>query len=247
MRPAQPAATTRSTLHEPTTPESTTSTINPAAAQYLENFEFVWTTISQRFYDPNFGGVDWAAVHDRYLPQVSALDSDDAFLELMNRMLFELDVSHLFIVPPGTEFVDPVLTTEGELGIHVRLLDGEWVITDVEPASPAADAGLRPGFLLESVGGRAVPEIAAAAPALPPLHERGIRSSQILAVEEALYGEPGVATTIGYRDAADQCSLSRIWGGIHPPADDLPGRYIGERVGQDAFALARRLFRGDAN
>ena len=27
-----------------------------------------------------------------------------------------------------------------------------------------------------------------------------------------------------YRDAADQCSLSRIWGGIHPPADDIPGR-----------------------
>ena len=26
-----------------------------------------------------------------------------------------------------------------------------------------------------------------------------------------------------YRDAADQCSLSRIWGGIHPPADDIPG------------------------
>ena len=32
-----------------------------------------------------------------------------------------------------------------------------------------------------------------------------------------------------YRDAADQCSLSRIWGGIHPPADDIPGRLIGEQ------------------
>src|SRR5262249_17671158 len=30
-----------------------------------------------------------------------------------------------------------------------------------------------------------------------------------------------------YRDAADQCSLSRIWGGIHPPMDDIPGRLIG--------------------
>ena len=27
-----------------------------------------------------------------------------------------------------------------------------------------------------------------------------------------------------YRDASDQCSLSRIWGGIHPSADDIPGR-----------------------
>ena len=45
-----------------------------------------------------------------------------------------------------------------------------------------------------------------------------------------------------YRDAADQCSLSRIWGGIHPPADDIPGRLIGERVGRDAVRLALSLF-----
>ena len=47
-----------------------------------------------------------------------------------------------------------------------------------------------------------------------------------------------------YRDAADQTSLSRIWGGIHPPADDIPGRQIGERVGLDAFAHARQYFNG---
>ena len=45
-----------------------------------------------------------------------------------------------------------------------------------------------------------------------------------------------------YRDAADQCSLSRIWGGIHPPADDIPGRLIGARVGRDAFRFATALF-----
>lgn len=45
-----------------------------------------------------------------------------------------------------------------------------------------------------------------------------------------------------YRDAADQCSLSRIWGGIHPPCDDIPGRLIGERIGKDAFAFAEPYF-----
>ena len=47
-----------------------------------------------------------------------------------------------------------------------------------------------------------------------------------------------------YRDAADQTSLSRIWGGIHPPADDIPGRLVGEKVGQGAFARARGYFSG---
>ena len=49
-----------------------------------------------------------------------------------------------------------------------------------------------------------------------------------------------------YRDAADQCGLSRIWGGLHPPADDIPGRLIGIEVGEDAFRLAKELFDGAA-
>ncbi|SHJ56669.1 Repeat domain-containing protein [Reichenbachiella agariperforans] len=48
-----------------------------------------------------------------------------------------------------------------------------------------------------------------------------------------------------YRDASDQCSLSRIWGGIHPPADDLSGRMMGGRIGRDAFALAEKYFNGN--
>ncbi len=45
-----------------------------------------------------------------------------------------------------------------------------------------------------------------------------------------------------YRDASDQCSLSRIWGGIHPPADDIPGRLMGVQIGVDAFNLAEQYF-----
>jgi hypothetical protein len=48
-----------------------------------------------------------------------------------------------------------------------------------------------------------------------------------------------------YRDAADQCSLSRIWGGIHPPVDDMPGRLLGRTVGVDAFLYAERYFNGE--
>ncbi|MEE9373480.1 MAG: T9SS type A sorting domain-containing protein [Saprospiraceae bacterium] len=47
-----------------------------------------------------------------------------------------------------------------------------------------------------------------------------------------------------YRDASDQTSLSRIWGGIHPPIDDAPGRVIGEQIGIQAFRKAIRYFDG---
>lgn len=45
-----------------------------------------------------------------------------------------------------------------------------------------------------------------------------------------------------YQDASDQTSLSRIWGGIHPPVDDIPGRFIGERLGVEAFAFGEHYF-----
>ncbi|CAM4212152.1 T9SS type A sorting domain-containing protein [Zobellia roscoffensis] len=45
-----------------------------------------------------------------------------------------------------------------------------------------------------------------------------------------------------YRDASDQTSLSRIWGGIHPPIDDIPGRIIGDEIGKQAFTKAESLF-----
>ncbi|WP_208103851.1 FG-GAP-like repeat-containing protein [Flagellimonas ochracea] len=50
-----------------------------------------------------------------------------------------------------------------------------------------------------------------------------------------------------YRDASDQTSLSRIWGGIHPPIDDIPGRLMGEKIGKESFSLAQEYYEGLVN
>ena len=71
-----------------------------------------------------------------------------------------------------------------------------------------------------------------------------IEANEFLVFEDG----PSVDMTLQwatYRDASDQCSLSRIWGGIHPPADDIAGRLIGIEVGIDAFELAERHFAGE--
>lgn len=68
-------------------------------------------------------------------------------------------------------------------------------------------------------------------------------ANEFLVFEEG----PSVDVTLQwatYRDASDQTSLSRIWGGIHPPIDDIPGRFIGRRIGVDAFAQADAFFLG---
>ena len=75
----------------------------------------------------------------------------------------------------------------------------------------------------------------------------GGASSFEIKAGEYLEFEPGPSTDLilqwaTYRDAADQCALSRIWGGIHPPHDDIPGRELGKIVGEQAVRMAIRMF-----
>jgi hypothetical protein len=61
--------------------------------------------------------------------------------------------------------------------------------------------------------------------------------------------EAGPATDVvlqwaTYADAADQAGRSRIYGGIHIPADDLAGRRVGEACGEAAWALATAYYDG---
>jgi hypothetical protein len=58
------------------------------------------------------------------------------------------------------------------------------------------------------------------------LKEKTFKKDSFLEFEKG----PSVDITIQwatYHDAANETCLSRIWGGIHPPADDIPGRIMG--------------------
>jgi PAP2 superfamily len=67
----------------------------------------------------------------------------------------------------------------------------------------------------------------------------------------ALLHEKGPTTALTlqwatYADAADLAGISRLYMGIHIPADDIQGRLIGAKVGDGAWALAQRYFDGSA-
>lgn len=67
------------------------------------------------------------------------------------------------------------------------------------------------------------------------------------AQDEFLVFENGPSTDIylqwaTYQDAADESALSRIWGGIHPPFDDIPGRKIAVEIAEDVFVKAETYF-----
>jgi hypothetical protein len=56
--------------------------------------------------------------------------------------------------------------------------------------------------------------------------------------------EPVTLQWATYYDAGDQVGLSRIWGGIHPPADDFAGRRVGAQCGSNVWVLVQKYWDG---
>jgi hypothetical protein len=61
-------------------------------------FDVVWKTVNDKYFDPQFGGVDWAGVRLKYAPQVASSNTDAELVGLLSRMLSEIKISHLQIL-----------------------------------------------------------------------------------------------------------------------------------------------------
>src|SRR5690349_16327284 len=64
-------------------PKPVSESESPEARQRRETFELVWETVNKNFYDSNFNGVNWKAVHDRYAPHVARATSDHELYALL--------------------------------------------------------------------------------------------------------------------------------------------------------------------
>lgn len=71
----------------------------------------------------------------------------------------------------------------------------------------------------------------------------GVYSNYVLGFENGP-SQPVNLQWATYYDAADQAGISRIYGGIHPPIDNLAGRRSGEQAGKGVWAIASKYFDG---
>ena len=199
--------------------------------EYLHVFEEVWSTIDQTYFDPEFGGVDWDAVHATYEPLILTAADDETLYQLLNQMLWELNVSHIGVGPVTVwPSIEPVVWENGETGIDVRLLDGQAVITRVEAGSPAEQAGLRPGFIIQSIDTTPVEQLLAAAQEhlAPPYNDQGRTDQLTRSLLRLIYGDSGTCVPLAYLDEKDELHeecIQRIqrprqgeMGDVMPPA-----------------------------
>jgi carboxyl-terminal processing protease len=110
-------------------------------------FDQVASTVAIRYYDRSFHGLDWSAVVARYRPRVERAPTVAARYALLQQMVALLKDSHTAVFSPeqvaGVEEHD-----EGMLGALFATINGNRVVVRVAPRSPAASAGLRPGYIV---------------------------------------------------------------------------------------------------
>ncbi len=171
-----------------------------------EIFDTVWQTVNDGFFDPTFGGVDWKAVGDRCRPKVVGADSDEQFYRQLNAMLYELKVSHLGVIPKDhPEWIGaPSAFSDGGVGMEARIIDGKAVVTSVRAGSVAQEAGLRPGYTIETVNGKTLAdlkrEVLESEP-IAPLNRRTLFTQKLF---QQFYGKPGSEVTVVCVDGKKQ-------------------------------------------
>jgi len=115
-------------------------------------FDEVWRTVGERYYDPAMHGIDWEAERQRWRPLAAAAPNRSEFYSVLRRMLATLRDAHTRVFAPEerSEWHRPVFTS---VGVFVREVEGQIVVTHVERRSDAESAGVRPGDALVSVDG----------------------------------------------------------------------------------------------
>jgi len=116
-----------------------------------------WRGYNRRFYDPNFHGRDWAAIRDRYEPQLDGVGTRDEFATLLNMMIGELEASHSEVGAAPKPFAGP---TTYNLGVYFDYsYEGPGIrVRDVPKRAPGSYEAtrIRPGEYIVAVDGKDV-------------------------------------------------------------------------------------------
>jgi carboxyl-terminal processing protease len=180
-------------------------------------FAAAWTAVRDKDFDKRLAGLDWQVVRAKYEPLALAAPDEPTFYRLLNEMLGSLGQSHLEVHGPGDEVEAAVEDTEparpagaevvevgtgiGDPGLIVRSIEGQPTVSSVRPGSSAAHVGLRPGYVVSHIGGRALLPMPVSARALRPVEER-FRLRRRAA--HLLSGPRGSRVSIRFLDGSNQ-------------------------------------------
>ncbi|MEP6766500.1 MAG: S41 family peptidase [Gemmatimonadaceae bacterium] len=125
--------------------------VNPAA-----NFDSAWSMIALTHWDTSYIDLNWRAVHDSLRPKAADAKTVGELRAVLTTMLGTLKQSHFVIIPSDRSVSRDGVGSAGRSGIigaTVRDVRGALVVTAVQNGGAAARAGIRPGYLIETIDG----------------------------------------------------------------------------------------------
>ena len=96
--------------------------------EWKQMFREAWRLQRDQFWTPDLSGIDWVAVHDRYLPLVDRVATRAEFSDLLWEMQGELGTSHCYEM--GGEYRPAPSFPQGFLGADVEFdaKAGKWTV-----------------------------------------------------------------------------------------------------------------------
>ncbi|HEV3470101.1 MAG TPA: S41 family peptidase, partial [Pyrinomonadaceae bacterium] len=159
-------------------------------------FDDVWELVRTRYYDPSLRGVDWPALGESLRPLAARARDEAEFYAVLRRLLGSLRDPHTRVFPPG-ESADWRVQRFVTVGVSLRELGGELLVTSVARESEAERAGVRPGDAVLSVDGE--PAAALVARRLAEQPGAGASSARLLAVTRLFDGPRDTAVSVVFR------------------------------------------------
>jgi carboxyl-terminal processing protease len=131
--------------------------ISPAVA--LATFDSAWSRVRNAHYDTAMHGIDWPRVREELRPKAERATTLGGLRAVLAEMLGRLGESHYGIIrEEADEGLDTASSASksdgqpGDVGVSLRLLGNDVVVSRVVPGGPADRAGVKPGWIVDSVG-----------------------------------------------------------------------------------------------
>lgn len=133
------------------------ATAEARAAAQVAVLEQAWRLVDRRFYASDFNGAEWTTARERYREAAASAEDVEAFYDVLNVMLAELDDAHTGARTPRESWED-FWAERAFVGLNLSWLDHAWVVDEVRPGSAAEAAGIRSGWLVLNRDGAPLPD-----------------------------------------------------------------------------------------
>lgn len=196
---------------------ASSSRADEPADQPLATFDTAWNIIRRTHWDTTYNGVDWVALRDELRPRAAAATTRGELRNVLSTMVSRLRQSHFSIIPQevadasSSNAGDRELSgggsasargSAGSLGFDVRLIEGQMVVSQIDTGGLAWRAGVRSGWVVDTVRGCPVQARVARLPAT--LEPRRIALMAYQLTDASLRGAEGDTVSVVFRDGADQ-------------------------------------------